>query len=112
MVEEIKNATVIETVRDYVGYIDDPVFDAELLSNINTAIAIAYQLGVVTSDFINVNRNTKWSQIISEDVAEYKYPLVVQYINVRTKILFDPPPSNSKEMFESLIQELAYRLKC
>lgn len=90
---------------------DDDSFDTDILLHINSILSILNQVGVgKESGFLITGSDETWDQYISKEYRE-KQAMVVSYVYLRVKLLFDPP-SNSfvVEAIKSNIAEMEWRL--
>lgn len=89
---------------------DSTTFDTDLLMQINTAFMNLTQMGVgPVNGFVVKSEYEKWSDFISED--NNKYEGVKTYVYLKTKLVFDPPPSSTVlQSYKDTIAELEWRL--
>ena len=89
---------------------DSTTFDTDLIMQINTAFMNLTQMGVGPTDgFIVKGEYEKWSDFISED--DKKHEGVKTYVFLKTKLVFDPPPSSTVlQSYNETIKELEWRL--
>lgn len=107
------NNSILQEVRTAVGLAHDTVdYDTELLMHINGAIGKLNQNGV--GNFLVVeNEDQKWIDLQDPlQVEGNKYFQMVQlFIALSTRILFDPPPPSTVQMYQSNIDQTLWRLK-
>ena len=89
--------------------IEDDVneFDTDIKSHINSAFFTLYQLGVGPSVPFFIDDTTVWSSF------ETSIPksLILDYLYLKTKIVFDPPASSTVgEAYKERITELEFRM--
>lgn len=96
--EDLRNNSILSDVK---GNLDlnpdevDPEFDSKIISKINRAIARLAQLGLgeLGSFMINDGSET-WNDLLGEEY-QYVYAFARAYIEVSTKLAFDPPQSGA-----------------
>ena len=81
--------SILTSVKTYLGIqAEDDAFDADILMAINATMVVLNQLGVgpsapyVVSDYSNT-----WSELLGDDPVGG----VREYVNMRVRLLFDPP---------------------
>lgn len=78
-------------------------FDMEIISYINSALAILTQLGVGPEDGLNIDGpNNTWDELF---VDSKKIELAKSYIYLKVRLLFDPPTSSF--VLESMNKQLS-----
>lgn len=88
-------------------------FDDSIMMHINAAIGILRQVGCGTN-LVVVDETQTWSDFLSQPTNEREedaYNLVPNYIHLRTKILFDPPPPSNVQYYNMYIDEALWRIK-
>lgn len=82
-------------------------FDGDIRALINGAFFSLYQLGVGPSTPFYISDDTSWSEfdtVIPKDV-------VLDYIYLKTKLVFDPPTVSSViDAYKDRISELEFRM--
>ena len=87
----------------------DSVFDEEVIAHINSALAVAHQLGIGSSYFSITGDSETWKDFINDE--EYVFSSLKEYVYLKTKIVFDPPTSASLlGSMKNNINELEWRL--
>lgn len=102
--------SILLIIKGMLGLAKDYTpFDEELVGHINSAIAVAHQLGFGKNDFVITGPNETWTDWLGE--RPEKFPGLRHYIYMRTKLSFDPP-SNSFAVaaLEKQIEEMGWRL--
>lgn len=104
---------VLKHITEALGVVDGE-FEAELSIHILSSLDVLYQNGVkqLTTPF-DINNGT-WDDLLRENSEETNArgkALVVQYVLLRTKILFDPPPPSSVNYFTSAVEETLWRIR-
>lgn len=105
--------SVLRNVKETLGLDPDTShFDVELLLYINSAIVKLNQNGVGKNTIIE-DESTKWLDIQDPDQAEGNktFSMVPLYVNLSTKIIFDPPPPSMVDYYSKQMDELLWRLK-
>lgn len=88
--------SILESVKRHVGIdTENTDFDNQLVDDINTALLIAYQLGVGSKPYKLSSKSETWSEMFkatSQNTLddESDYPLVQKYVTNKVKQLFDP----------------------
>lgn len=86
--------SILDTVKNILGVsTEDTVFDAELITAINTALFTLYQIGVGKDSPYTITSNSDtWNDFLDniDDLS-----MVKSYVGLKTRILFDPPTSSS-----------------
>lgn len=104
---------ILNHISEALG-VTDGEFETELSIHILSSLDILYQNGVrePTTPF-DIN-NATWDHVLSDNPEEINArgkALVVQYVLLRTKILFDPPPPSSVGYFTSAVDETLWRVR-
>lgn len=106
------SGTILEDVLKACGiHVDNEnLFDDEVLLHINGAIGALNQNGVGLP--IVVNKDTTWYEFENPQqvYGNQLFELVKQYVFLKTKIIFDPPPPSAVETVQKSIDELLWRL--
>lgn len=96
--EDLRNNSILSDVK---GNLDlnpdevDPDFDSKVISKINRAIARLAQLGLGELGSFMVNDGSEtWNDLLGEEY-QYVYAFARNYIEVSTKLAFDPPQSGA-----------------
>lgn len=96
--EDLRNNSILSDVK---GNLDlnpdevDPDFDSKIISKINRAIARLAQLGLGELGSFMVNDGSEtWNDLLGEEY-QYVYAFARNYIEVSTKLAFDPPQSGA-----------------
>ena len=94
--------SIFESIKSYLGVCYNE-YDTDLYMYINSAFAtLAIAGSGPHSGFVLENAQQKWSDYSTDKIV---LPLVKQYIQLRVKLLFDPP--NNSFVTESLTQNAA-----
>lgn len=105
--------SILDTVKQALGVdIETTSFDTDICMNINTAILELNQNGV--GNPISVDDRTKtWNDLKdpSQVGGNRYFQFVPNYITLKTKVMFDPPPPSSVEYHLASIDTLLWRLK-
>lgn len=105
------DGSILETVREVVGLTsDNSEFDNELIPHINSAISTINQNGAGKTLMIT-NIDTKWKDLLDPKQNNDAFAQVVLFISLQTKVLFDPPPPSSVELYNKNIDELLWRVR-
>lgn len=107
-----KFISVLSSVKKLIGIIEeDNSFDMDIIFNINAALSVLYQLGVLDTPYSIVSVDNTYEDILpnaSNDVIS----LVKMYLYYKTKLGFDSSTlsSNIIESLKQMINETEYRL--
>ena len=107
----MENDSILTSVKQYLNGLteDNTAFDSTILEDINLSFAILSQLGVGPKDGFYVDdKNTKWSNFVEDKRV---LSLSKTFVNVKTKLLFDPPTSSAAiEALNTILSETEWRL--
>jgi hypothetical protein len=105
--------SILIDVREAVGLTPTSTdFDTELIMHINTAISNLYQNGVV-KPIVVTDETTTWGDLqnpLNTD-GNQVFPMVLSYVTLSTKILFDPPPPSAVDYQTRNVDQILWRLK-
>lgn len=106
-----KDSILVGVRKSVIGIEDNKEFDDELIPHINSALSKLNQNGVGNFIFVTGEEQT-WEQFKNKDQVEGNkyFQMVPLYVNISTKILFDPPPPSSVEYHSKSADELLWRL--
>ena len=102
--------SALKTIKHLMGLTDDYTpFDAQLLVHINTALASARRLGVISpGDVWTIDENTTWEDIFGPIGLNEQ---VKSLIYLKTWLIFDPPNSGFvTKSIEDRIAELEFQI--
>ena len=109
---ELTNS-ILEDIRVAVGLSKDTVdFDTDLLIHINSAIGELRQNNVVVPVTVTDASKT-WGDLqdpLRINSNEY-FQMVPLFITMSTKLIFDPPPPSTVEVYSGNVEKLLWRLK-
>lgn len=104
--------SILNNVKSYLGISEDEdAFDTDILMAINAVMMVLFQYGVGPSDspFIVEDDSVTWEDFLDGQ------PIggIRQYVNMRTRLLFDPPANNQlmgalKEQIEEFEVRIMY----
>lgn len=102
--------SILTTTKHMLGVEPDYThFDVDIANDINMALNILAQLGVVEDGTFIDGDTTTYADILGEDLA--KAQMVKTYIYLKTKQVFDPSLSGSvSSIYDKQIAELEWRL--
>lgn len=102
--------SVLLVVKKMLG-IDESyeAFDTELITHINSALFVAYNIGVHLVDNYQIDGpNVTWQDICTDIDT---IPLLKSYIGLKVRLLFDPPTTGVlHEAMERQVTEFEWRL--
>ena len=101
--------SVLMSIKQLLGVSQgSSAFDLEIMMDINGALTVLYQLGYGKTPRHIKDSSIKWTDIFTDD--EFN-DLVVNYIYLKVKLMFDPPQSGVlHEAMEREITEFEWRL--
>lgn len=84
-------------------------FDSDIIININTILAVLYQIGVESvKDFRIHGIEEKWFDLTNDPIL---LSLIKDYVYLRVRILFDPPNNSFLlNSIEDQIKEFEWRI--
>ena len=104
---------ILNTISEALGVVDGE-FETELTVHILSSLNIVYQNGVQQPSVpIDLSIDT-WDDLLSENSDDENArgkSLVIQYVLLRTKIMFDPPPPSSVGYFTAAVDEALWRVR-
>lgn len=103
---EVNTDSILDTIKKMIG----PsalynVFDADLITHINSTFFILYQLGVTETPFVVKDNSDLWEDVYSDSDLE----IIKTYVYLKAKMFFDPPSNSS---LISMINEQIKELEC
>lgn len=102
--------SILTSIKKMIGVTEEyEHFDSDLIMHINSVFTILTQLGVgPASGFFIQDKTSTWKEFISD---ETKLQLVKSYMQMKVKLLFDPPLSSAViTSMEKMIAEAEWRL--
>lgn len=109
--------TIKSLMPGSLAWEDDVAFDNDLITYINTTIAILNHEGVGKPNFQISSFKETWNDFISRDDYEDEevyfetLSIVPTYIRFKVKTMFDPATSNTlKQVEDETLKELEWRL--
>lgn len=103
--------SILTSIKKLLG-IDESYshFDPDLVMHINSVFSILTQMGVGPSDGFSITgKNENWSDFLQDNPARMQ--LVKSYMNLKVKLLFDPPLSSAAlDAINRQISEFEWRL--
>ncbi len=101
--------SILYTIKIMLGLEKDyDPFDTEIISYINSALFVLYQLGIGEKGFSISDSTTLWSDYISDRTDLVS---VQTFVKLKTQLLFDPPSNSfAVDAINKQIDELTWRL--
>lgn len=88
--------SILQTVKDQIGIDRKNVdFDRDLIMCINPILYILYQEGLTDDNYEIQDDTATWDQILLDERTPEALNVMVKWVGLRTKILFDPPTSST-----------------
>lgn len=103
--------SILNSIKKASGIMEDyHHFDDDLMLHINSVLSVLTQLGVGPSEgFMVTNDRDEWYDFIQDDA---KLNLVKTYMQLRVKLLFDPPLTSSViDAITRTANELEWRIQ-
>lgn len=102
--------SILKSTKKILGIaIDDPSFDLDIATHINTAFSTLTDLGVGPDEGLVIeSTEEEWEEFLDDEIELSK---VKTYVFLRTKLLFDPPASSFLlDSMQKQLQEQEWRL--
>ena len=102
---------ILATVKVMLGGPDlGNSFDTDLLVHINSSVQTLIDVGLEPkSGFAMVSADTKWGDLLPSTLV---LDFVKSYIYLKTKMMFDPPPSSYvADSLNKQLSELEFRIR-
>ena len=107
----IENDSILNSIKKLcnIAY-DDTHFDRDIIFHINAALGVLAQIGVVAKEGMIIgDQKSKWTDLTEDKVV---LGLVVEYIQLKCVIVFDPPSVSAVlDAYKERIKELEWRLQ-
>lgn len=103
------NESILTTTKKSLGLTESyEAFDSDVLLWINSAFSTLRDLGLGSIGFSVIDKDQTWD-MFGEDLE--LTPMIKTYVFLRTKIMFDPPPTSFvMSAMQAQIDEQAFRL--
>lgn len=88
---EAEPKTILESVKAYIGDAFDDSFDDTIAMSLDGYLAALNMVGAGKVVSVNLNREVTWDDFFEEVTEDGNKALCIQYVNIRTKLEFDPP---------------------
>mgnify|MGYP003292152348 CR=1 FL=1 len=101
--------SILTSIKKMLGPTEDyEHFDPELIMHINSALAVATQVGVGPAEgFFIKDKNAVWEDLAPEGPM---LELTKTYVYAKVKLIFDPPTTGSHvEALKETIREYEWR---
>lgn len=102
--------SILDSIKEMLGIIkEDPAFDGELASHINSVFPILNQLDVGPDEgFMITGSKETWNDYVQELTL---VPMVREFIALKVRLIFDSPASSVvADQYNQRIAELEWRL--
>lgn len=106
----MKDESILNSVKESLGLLPSiNAFDNTIILHINSIFSVLTQQGIGPEEGFSINDDsTMWSEFLGEDK---RLQAVKTYMNLRVRILFDPPASSVlMDAFKEQIRELEWRM--
>ena len=104
------NNSILVTIKGLLDISEEQTeFDDAIIVGINTALSSLVQLGIGPSEgFCIKGKEEEWASITGDS---NRLQMVVSYVHLKVKLLFDPPSNSSLlQAIKEQINELEWRL--
>lgn len=111
MVINMFDQSILTSVKKALGInADDSSFDPDILLHVNGALGDINQVGV--GDPLIVQEAETWNDFLPIKQSQRELiGYVIQYVSIKTKILFDPPAPATLSVMESTAKEILWRIE-
>jgi hypothetical protein len=101
--------SILVATKEILGLdADDDAFDLDIITHINTALSVLYQMGVLSAASSIESLDTDWDAL-ALDVEVLS--MVRSYVFLKTQFLWDPPTTSFLiKARQDQIAELEYRM--
>lgn len=105
----MNDESILNTIKKLIGIREeDTSYDVDLTVYINSAFMSLHQLGVGPDKPYSIQSNVNtWDEFVGETE---NIQGVINYIYLKTKMVFDPPTGSSSSIYQEAIKELEWRL--
>lgn len=110
---EFELDSIVKSIRKKLGGGDDyTYFNHDLITEINTALATLYQIGVGDKIYKVYSEDDSWDDFADEsNIRETSLEFVKEYVYLSVKLMFDPPESSFyTEALKNKKDEMEWRL--
>jgi hypothetical protein len=104
------NESILTSTKKILGLAEDyTVFDADVITHINSAFSTLQQLGIgPVEGFAIADDQAEWADFLSTDI---RLNSVKTYIYLRVRLVFDPPATSfTITAIQEQIREIEWRL--
>lgn len=104
--------SILSSTKKLIGLLeDDTSFDLDIMLNINAALSVLYQLGVLSKPYTVTSKEDTYDMLMDDPTDDVKNQIKM-YLYYKTKLGFDSSTMNSTVMssLKEMIQETEYRL--
>ncbi len=105
--------SILKSTKKILGVApDDPSFDLDIMTHINTAFSNLHDLGLGPIEGFIIEDDTKvWADFFENDVNHVWMSKVKNVVYMRVRMLFDPPSTQYMvDAMQKQIQEQEWRL--
>lgn len=101
--------SILNATKEILGLdADDDAFDLDIITHINTALSVLYQMGVQSEPVVIEDREATWEAL---GLAPEILSLARSYMFLKTQFLWDPPTTSFLiKARQDQIGELEYRM--
>lgn len=101
--------SILNSIKQMLGITKDyKAFDNDIITDINTVLAILVQMGLGKANFILEGESETWDDFLGDDPH---LSLVKTYVFMKVKLMFDIPTSGPTiEAYDRQISELEWRI--
>jgi hypothetical protein len=105
------STSILNSTKKILGVTaDDPVFDLDIITHINSAFSTLCQLGVGPANgFMIEDDSAQWDDFLGDD---RRFNSVRSYVYLKVRMLFDPPTTSYLlDAMRKQIEEFEFRLQ-
>jgi len=111
MVTNIYDQSILTSVKKALGINeDDSSFDPDILLHVNGSLGDINQVGV--GNPLMVQEGETWNDFLPIQQSQRELiGFVIQYVSIKTKIMFDPPAPSTLTVMDSTAKEILWRIE-
>lgn len=102
--------SILDSTKKLLGLSEEYTpFDLDVLMNINSALSVLKQIGIIDEDFEVEDKESKWNDLNQNTM---RLNLIKTYVYLKVKSVFDPPATSYLiEAVNKKIEEHEWRLR-
>lgn len=101
--------SILASVKKMLGITEEyKAFDPDIIIHINTVLAILHQLGIGPDEGFQIDGPQQtWADLFGNDP---RLNLIKSYVQLRVRLLFDPPVGSALDSYNRIISEFEWRI--